>query len=307
MYGSKKMTPSDRLFSLRDIGIFFYLVPFRMITYCLPTRAVRFLGLLLGNAYSALAYKRKRRVQRRLRTAFGNSTDYDDYIALSRRCIVNAVATHVDSLILDRIDTQTLLKSGKINGLEHLDNALLKGKGVVLLAGHFTGHKIACRVLHASGYPHFGVVKKRADDHNASRFENRYLSVFWSKVIERTGDAPLVDDKDVGLRIMKQLRQNGIVIILMDVPFSRYLLTRPFLGVEHSFPVGFLRIIYSTGAAVVPMWCIGDSSAFHLCFDEAVHLQEATNKDEFITRNIDMLVKVLESQIFRDPSHWLKI
>jgi KDO2-lipid IV(A) lauroyltransferase len=302
------MTTSNRFFSLRDIGIFFYLVPFRMAASVLPIGAIRFFGLLLGHVYSALAYRRKRRIQQRLRTALGNSTTDDEIMELSRKCLLNAVACHVDAFILNRIGTQALLGNGKVSGLEHLRNALLKGRGVLLVTGHFTGIKMASRFLHESGYPHFGIVKRHADDPGASWLENRYLAPYWSKVIDRTRHEPVfVEDKDVGLRIMKRLRENGIVIISLDVPFSQHLLTRPFLGSERAFPVGFLRIVYATGAAVVPMVGIGNSSAFHICFEEAVNLLEAASKDEFVTKNIDILVKILESQILKEPSHWLLI
>jgi KDO2-lipid IV(A) lauroyltransferase len=302
------MTTSNRFFSIRDIGIFFYLVPFRMAASVLPIGAIRFFGLLMGHVYSALAYRRKRRIQQRLRTALGNSTTNDEIMELSRRCLLNAVACHVDALILNRIGTQALLANGKVSGLEHFKNALLKGKGVLLVTGHFTGLKIACRFLHESGYPHFGIVKRHADDPGASWLENRYLSQYWSKVIDQTGRVPVfVEDKDLGLRIMKRLRENGIVIISLDVPFSQHLLTRPFLGYEQAFPVGFLKIVYSTGAAVVPMVGIGNSSAFTICFEEAVNLREAARKDEFVAKNIDILVRILESQILKDPAHWLLI
>ena len=302
------MTTSNRFFSLRDIGIFFYLVPFRMAASVLPIGAIRFFGLLMGHVYSALAYRRKRRIQQRLRTALGNSTTNDEIMELSRRCLLNAVACHVDALILNRIGTQALLANGKVSGLEHFKNALLKGKGVLLITGHFTGLKMVSRFLHESGYPHFGIVKRHADDPGASWLENRYLSQYWSKVIDQTGRAPVfVEDKDLGLRIMKRLRENGIVIISLDVPFSQHLLTRPFLGSEQAFPVGFLKIVYATGAAVVPMVGIGNSSAFTICFEEAVNLREAARKDEFVAKNIDILVRILESQILKDPSHWLLI
>jgi len=302
------MTISNRFFSFRDIGIFFYLVPFRIVASILPIGAIRFFGLLMGHIYSALAYKRKRRIQQRLRTAFGNSAANDKIVALSRRCLLNAVACHVDALIVNRIGTQSLLGNGQVSGLEHLHNALLKGKGVLLVTGHFTGIKMISRFLHESGFPHFGMVKRHADDPGASQIENKYLAPYWAKLIDRTRHAPVfVEDKDVGLRIMKRLRENGIVIISLDVPFSQHLLTRPFLGSERAFPVGFLRIVYATGAAVVPMVGIGNSSAFHICFEEAVKLREAAGKDEFVTKNIDTLVKILESQILKEPSHWLLI
>jgi len=302
------MTISNRFFSFRDIGIFFYLVPFRIVASILPIGAIRFFGLLMGHIYSALAYKRKRRIQQRLRTAFGNSAANDKIVALSRRCLLNAVACHVDALIVNRIGTQSLLGNGQVSGLEHLHNALLKGKGVLLVTGHFTGIKMISRFLHESGFPHFGMVKRHADDPGASQIENKYLAPYWAKLIDRTRHAPVfVEDKDVGLRIMKRLRENGIVIISLDVPFSQHLLTRPFLGSERAFPVGFLRIVYATGAAVVPMVGIGNSSAFHICFEEAVNLREAAGKDEFVTKNIDTLVKILESQILKEPSHWLLI
>jgi lauroyl/myristoyl acyltransferase len=106
---------------------------------------------------------------------------------------------------------------------------------------------------------------------------------------------------------MKRLRENGIVMISFDVPFSQHTLTRPFLGAEQAFPVGFLRIVHATGATIVPVVGIGNSVGFRIRFEEAVKLQAAANKGEFIEKNADVLVKILESQILEEPSHWLLI
>lgn len=302
------MKTYNRFFSIRDIGIFFYLVPFRLAASIIPVGATRCLGLLMGNVYNALAYKRKRRIQEMLRKIYGNSATDAEIAELSRRSLLNAIACYADALVLNRISTRELLRNGKVIGMEHFKNALSKGKGVLLVTGHFTGIKILCRFLNDSGYPHLGVLKKHSDDPGASLIENRYLSPYWSEVIDRTGRSNVfVEDKDVGLKIMKCLRENGIVIIFLDVPFSRYLLTRPFLGDEQAFPAGFLRIVHATGAAVVPVLGVGSSSAFNICFEEAVNLCETAGRDDFIEKNIDALVKILELQILKDPSHWLLI
>ncbi len=302
------MSSPNRLFSLRDIGIFFYLFPFRFAAAILPIGIVRFLGSVMGYVYSRLATGRRRRIEQRLRAAFGNAIANDEIITLSRQCVYNAVTCHVDALILYRIDTEDLLRKGQISGLEHLNNARQKGKGVLLVTGHFTGIKMASCFLHGSGYPHFGMTKKREDDHSASQIENRFLSAYWSKVIDRRRDELVfVEDRDVGLRVIKRLRENGIVMIFLDVPFSHHLVIRPFIGSQQAFPVGFLRIARLTGAAIVPMVAVGNSSGFHVRFEEAVSLRDADGKEDFVGKNIDMLVKILEAQILEEPAHWLLI
>lgn len=302
------MTSRNRFISLRDIGIIFYLVPLRIAASILPVNTVRFLGSFLGHIYCALATGRKRAIQQRLRTAFGNSMTNAEIMALSRRCVHRAVVCHVDALIVHRIGSKALLGKGQITGLGYLDDALLKGKGVMLVTGHFTGVKMASRFLRESGYPHFGVTKKQHDDHGASQLENRFLARYWSKVVDRRRHDPVfVEDKDVGLRIMKRLRENGIVMIFLDVPFSHHLQIRSFLGSERAFPVGFLRLVHTTGAAVIPMISVGDSSGFQIRFEEAIKFRRADSRDEFAKKNIDILVQILESQILRDPSHWLLI
>lgn len=297
-----------RYIAFRDIGIFFYLVPFRFAATFLPVGAVRVLGNVMGYVYSMIAVERKRRTSQRLRTALGASVSDSEIKTLARRSVLNAVACYVDALIVHRIRDQELRSSGRVSGLEHLEKALSKGKGVVLVTGHFTGIKMASWFLRDAGYAHFGMVTRRADDAASSLLENRYLAPYWAKVVDRTRHAPVfVDEKDIGLRIMKHLRENGIVLVSLDAPFSYHLMTRPFLGGERAFPVGFLRIVQATGAAVVPMMCIGTSSRFQVRFGEAVNLRDAPSRDEFLKKNIDILVKVLESQILEEPSHWLLI
>ncbi len=297
-----------RIFALRDFGIFLYLFPLRMVAAILPVKIVHLTGIFLGRIYSSIAHGRRKKIQERLTLVFKDTKTKEEIKKLSYQCLHNTISTYIDALILGRISKKNLFKCGKIYGLENLKKALSAQKGVIIVSGHFCGNLIAGRFLCEIGFQTLGVHNRYryVYEPQKSLLENKYLKPYWAKVFSRAlGDYVLIEDGDLGIKILRRLRENGLVNIHFDATSSGRLISRPFLGTERLFPVNFMRIVYSTGAAIIPMLCTGNSSSFNIFFEERVELRKASNKDEFISENLDTLVKILESQILQNPSQWL--
>jgi lauroyl/myristoyl acyltransferase len=76
------------------------------------------------------------------------------------------------------------------------------------------------------------------------------------------------------------------------------------LGGKRSFPAGFFRIAHLTGAAIVPMLCVGNSKCFTIMFEKPFKIQKKLDEEKFISSNLEQLVGLLESQILQYPDQW---
>jgi len=266
------------------------------------------MGSLLGHIYSSLLMNRRKRIQEKLTLIFKDSRTREEINALSYQSMRSAVSAYTDSLLVNRISKHDLLKFGSIKGQENVESALSLKKGVILVSGHFCGDVVASRFLRAIGMPILFVTKTKSFDPERSLLENKYLKPYWSKVFNQfEEDNIFIEDADFGLRITKHLRENGLVGIKLDAPFSKNLIECSFFGTKHFFPANFLKISFLTGSPIVPMVCTGNSASFEISFERMVELQEGSNRDEFVSVNLNKLVKMLESQILQYPSHWLFI
>jgi lauroyl/myristoyl acyltransferase len=297
-----------RVFSLNDVFIFLYLFPLRIVTTVLPLKIVRHIGSLLGHIYSLLMMNRRKRIREKLTLILKDYRTSEEIDALSYQSLRSAVSAYTDALIATRINNLTLLENGSIRGQENVKSALSLKKGVILVSGHFCGDVVASRYLRAIGMPILYVTKTKSVDPQKSLFENKYLKPYWSKVANPfQEDNIFIEDTDFGLKIIKHLRGNGLVGIKLDAPFSKHLIECSFFDTKYFFPVNFLKIAFLNGSPIIPMVCTGNSSSFEISFERMVELQEFYTGDEFFSVNLNKLIKILESQILRYPSHWLFI
>jgi lauroyl/myristoyl acyltransferase len=212
----------------------------------------------------------------------------------------------IDDVILNRLTKEDLLQCSEIKGLENLEAALSANKGVVLASGHFFANRLGKRLLSEIGFPVLSVRNNFPLRHpHVGRVASKYLKPFYVNFVNRViEDYVLIQDKGCTLKILERLRRNGLIDIHVDARNSYHLIEHPFLGTKRLFPAGFLRIVYLTGAAVVPMLCTGNSCAFTIIFEEAVEFQESSDKETFMSGNLARLVAVLESQVMRYPDQW---
>ncbi len=300
--------PVKRIISLHDVSVFLYLIPLRIAAIVLPLNIIRPAGRLLARIYSSLYTGRRKRIREKLTLIVGSSRTREEIDALSHESMRMAVSAYIDALFAERIATHDLLGCGRVRGWENLESALSAKKGVILVSGHFCADMVASRFLRETGLPLLSVIKSKSFAPEKSLVENRYLRPYWSRVFNQSREGNIfIEDPGSGLRIMKHLRENGVVHVKLDVPFSGRLKESSFFGARRLFPINFLKIAFLTGSPVVPMVCAGNSASFEIVFEKIPELHEVGDMDGFIRMNLDALVRVLESQIRRHPSHWLFI
>ena len=295
------------IITIQDFFTFLYFFPVRKLAAILPTKLILLISIPFVNIYTLLPIhqKRKKSIRRSLSFIFSDTKTEKEVKMLTQQYLGNAVYTSIDDLILNNLTKQDLIERGEIKGLENLEKALLDKKGVLLVGGHFFGDRLSRLLLREIGFPILNVRKIHTASPSMSAVERKYFVPIRTKILDNAlKDYVFVDDKSFSIEILKRLRENGLVSILFDARSPRTGIYCPFLGSKRLFPTNFLQIAHLTGAAVIPMLCIGNSSSFTVTFGKKLELQEFPTKEQFISANLNILVRMLELQIMRYPTQW---
>lgn len=140
-------------------------------------------------------------------------------------------------------EDERLQALARVEGLEHLERALARGRGVILLSGHFTTLEIGARLLHRhqAFRPVYRASRNEVWDWAMLRGRERHV-----------GQA--IDRGDVR-GILRVLRANGCVWYAPDQDYGReHSVFVPFFSVPTATITATSRLAALTGAAVVPLF-----------------------------------------------------
>jgi KDO2-lipid IV(A) lauroyltransferase len=143
----------------------------------------------------------------------------------------------------------------RVEGLEHLREALAAGQGVLLFTGHFTQTELAVRLLSdALAKPLRGVVRRNNSACLETEFERARQRVF----------GPTLAKKDVR-GLLRALQHGQIIAYSADQDFSYGHAFVPFFGVAAATLTGTAELARRGGARVLPFWFHRDSTGiYHL-------------------------------------------
>lgn len=211
--------------------------------YYLPYRWQMVLGAGLGRLLYYALPRRRRIVRTNLALAFPGLSEAERD-ALARRHFRAAGRTAFECGLAWWAPAERLAPLAHVHGLGHLEEALARGKGVILLSGHFTSFELGGRLLSLYKPLQFMYKPQRKNP----LFEA--LTLRWRS---RHYAAAVRHDNARGMA--KGLRANRVCWYLPDQDMGRRgAVFVPFMGVEAATSVAPGRFARMSGAAVVPYY-----------------------------------------------------
>ena len=184
----------------------------------------------------------------------------------------------------------------RLEGVQNLDKALEKGKGVVIFTCHIGNFEWgACR-LAVDGYKIWGVSLVRKNQLTNRFFESKRLS---------KGLKTLYINRMI--HVFRYLRNNEIVAIPTDWdPTGRAARLFPdFFGKKAYIPTGALQIALKSGAALLPSFIWReDKYTHHQIIGEPVDLDRTGEKEEMIDNNMAKIFPIMEKYISEHLTEW---
>ena len=143
----------------------------------------------------------------------------------------------------------------RIDGLEHLEAALAKGKGALLLGPHLGNFQLGAVALPLMGVSVAWVARP---------MRNKLIWQHVSRQRTRTG-GELISKRSAAPQILRVLRQGRVVGILNDqYPHGARAVFVPFFGVRCATTSGVATIALRSGAPVLPVYAVRDAKDHHV-------------------------------------------
>jgi KDO2-lipid IV(A) lauroyltransferase len=189
-------------------------------------------------------------------------------------------------------DDERIRSLARIEGLDHLRRALERGRGALLVGGHFTTIEIGTRIL-ATVVP-LNVLYRPTKDEVLSDFMASRIARFAQRGIRRD---------DIG-ELVRALRQNGAVWYAPD-QFSREKKAAmvPFFGTPAATTTSTSRLARITGAAVLTYFPqrLPDANGYRVVIGP--ELDRFPSDDP--VADAERLGALLEAQIRHHPEQYL--
>ena len=159
-----------------------------------------------------------------------------------------------DFVRLGRYSLDDVARLVRVEGLEHLDRAHARGRGVICLGAHMGCWELIPYRLRSLGYP-VGVVYRPLREEALDRYVSQRRGRF--------GIATHSREQDVR-KVLRSLRRGGLVGMLADQNTRVESIPVPFLGRSARTPAGPARLALRTGAAIVPITIRLEGEGTHL-------------------------------------------
>jgi Kdo2-lipid IVA lauroyltransferase/acyltransferase len=234
-----------------------------------------------------------------LKTNVANVLNLDkndkEVAAIARKIYINWFMTVADFLKHTRVSKEKLKQIIEITGLENLDKALEKGKGVVIFTAHIGNVEWgACRVA-AEGYSIWATGIHRPYEPTNKFFESRRLA---------KGVRILYVNKGL-LNIFRILKNNEIIAMPTDWDSQGTARLHDFFGKKAYIPSGPVEIAMKSGAPLIPCFIYRKNKYNHFIeMEKALELETEGDKKELIDINTAKMAKVLQKYIKEHLDQW---
>ncbi len=238
------------------------------------------------------------RSMRNLSLAFRGRSDGRVLAETARRTLRNFFRDCVEIAITLHSTDEDLRAAVPMVGREHLDAALSKGSGVILLSAHLGNFFLLGTRLAVDGYPVHVLVNQPRDGRFAELMDRYRLKVKQRTIHARPRQAALN-------RLQEILRANEIALVIADeyrrgngIPVSLF-------GRTVTARRGPATLALRTNAAVVPGCVVRqEDDSLKLVIEPELELDRSGKGKTQVRENTVRITRWLEQTVLRYPDQW---
>ena len=264
----------------------------------IPRRAV----YLIADSFAAIAFHFFRSFRARsienLGLALGNHASATRLRQIARDSLKNFFRAFIELPITLAANTHELRDMVSVLGCDHLDAALAKGNGVILLSAHLGNFFLLGTRLALGGYSIHVLVNQPRHGRFAQLMDRYRLRVLQTTIHARPRREALK-------QVVRVLRRNEVVIIIADeYRRSSSGIRVPFFGRSVLARRGPVTLALRTGAAIVPAYVIrGHDNRLTMIIEPEIELFRSEHKSR-MGENILHITQWLEKTVRRYPDQW---
>ncbi|MDP2938844.1 MAG: lysophospholipid acyltransferase family protein [Candidatus Omnitrophota bacterium] len=202
----------------------------------------------------------------------------------------------VDFFRFPLVNEQFIRENIRCENLKFIDESLKKGKGVIIVSGHLGSWELGAVTLAQLGYDVAAVVLTH---------KQRLVNNFFNQQRKSKG-LHIIELSNAARQCLEYLRQNKIIILLVDRDFTQNGLICDFLTKKALLPKGAAIFSLKTGASIIPGLLIrNEDNTFCLHFDNSIEPVYTDNRDYDIEFLMKKYLSIIEGYIKKSPTQWL--
>ena len=275
---------------------------FRIILFpiqMLSLNAVYRLACLLGKTFYQASPKRRKIAQINLDIAFGDTKTAEEKKRIAQQSMIYMILIALQCLWLTRSTKHRIYQLFPCppEGIEHLAEALKRGKGAFYLMAHY-GHWEALGIYW--GHENISQVYSIARKLDNPYFENLIIK------LRTTSGGGVFHKEGSPLKVVRALKKNSSVAVMMDQNGGIGGLFVDFFGKKAATPRSLALLSYSTGAPVLPLIPYPtEKGTYQAVLFPEMKLEKTDDKEADIFRWTEEYQKMLEKIIRERPEPWM--
>lgn len=261
----------------------------------LPMSVQLFLGRCLGHLWFDVLRIRRDVIEKNLKMAFP-TWDETRRTQVGRESCHNLGMTLVEFARIPFVSEQTKSQF-LMEGLDKIDEAKKKGKGVILLTLHLGDIDWAATGLALYGQP-LTIISKE--------FSVRWINDLWFGVRRKMGTKFIAPRKS-SLTILKALKAHETVVFVLDQYMGPPIgIKTKFFGIDTGTAMGLAILAQRSEAPVLLAYTyrLSDGRTF-VGIDDEIPFVESVNKEDTIKDMTQVYNDHLEKYVRRYPEQWM--
>jgi KDO2-lipid IV(A) lauroyltransferase len=264
----------------------------------LPVRMALALGALGGRlAFLAIGWQRRLAIEH-IELALGPMPRSESRRIAREAC--ENLGRNLAELLRFRRLRGRLRETVRVLGLEHMDSALARRRGVIAVASHLGSWEMLAAAICERGYP-VAVVGRRPHERALFELLDELRTAYGAETIWRESDGS-------AKQILRVLRENRILALLIDQDTHRVpQVVAPFFGRPARTPSGAAVLALRTGAPLVPVFIRRTATGHEVEFEPAIDPSgfRGFDGDGAVVEVTAALNRVIERRIRERPEEWV--
>lgn len=266
-----------------------------LLTPIVPARA----GYWICRTIGLLLYMLKLRTRRAVLDNLRHVAPQRSWLWRQRqaaRVFITATMNYYDLVRLRSVDRDRLTELIEVHGWPHVEAALARGKGVIVLSAHLGNFSVVAQYPATLGLQ-AAVIAEQVQPSELFRYLARLRSAMGITVLPPGASSVLP--------ILRLLRKNGILLVAGDRDVTGHSRRVHFFDAPAYLPVGPVVLALRTGATLLPAYTVRRSARKSAVFVEApLELVRTGDEERDLDANMKLVARALERMIRVDPGQW---
>ncbi len=260
----------------------------------LPIPVATFFSDLLGLLWFKIDKRHRRVTLDNIEKSLGELTPFQVTL-LGKQVFKNIASIIFEVAWSYGLDRKTFLSHYTVKGIEHVEKAQAKGRGVMVIAAHLGNFELNIHAIEGSKMKGYGIYRKM----DFAPLERLILDIR-----QRFGYT-MVPIRGASKKLDTILAEGGVVGTLLDQSVDWYKgAFVDFFGRPACTNNGLAVLAMRTKTAVVPMCCMRKDRKFFIEFSPEIPLEETGDRIKDIENNTQNYTTAIESMVRKYPDQY---